>query len=213
MVSSENDPRRAGTIWVFDLDHPAPLIKSFIDASFTRVGSEASTELGTVMNLASTEVFKRLESGRRAYAARVDGKIVSYGWVSFREEFVGELNLRLKLMLEEAYIWDCATLPAFRGNHLYGALLTHIVEELRVEQFRRIWIGTDLDNIASQRGIAHAGFQHVADLVIERVLALRQVWVRGCEGVSESLVTEARRVFLNDRAGVWLEARTAAKSA
>jgi hypothetical protein len=38
------------------------------------------------------------------------------------------------------------------------------------------------------------------------------VWVKGLPGVPESLVAEARRVFLNERDQVWLEAPAAAAS-
>jgi hypothetical protein len=108
------------------------------------------------------------------------------------------------LLPGEAYIWDCATLPAFRGKLLYSSLLTYILSELCVQDLCRAWIGADLDNIPSQKGIVRAGFRHVADLVIERVLAMRQVWVTGLPDVPESIVTEARRAFLNDRDKVWL---------
>ena len=67
----------------------------------------------------------------------------------------------------------------------------------------RAWIGADLENVASQKGIARAGFHHVADLIIERVLAMRQVWVIGLPDVPDPVVAEARRVFLNDRDKVW----------
>ena len=126
--------------------------------------------------------------------------------MSFNEEYVGELNLRLTLLPGEAYIWDCATLPAFRRNYLYGALLVYILGELRSENLCRVWIGADFDNVASQRGIARAGFQQVADLVVARVLALRSVWVQGRPNVPDGLVAEARRAFLNNRDKVWLAA-------
>jgi len=73
------------------------------------------------------------------------------------------------------------------------------LDELRSQSLCRAWIGADLDNVASQKGIARAGFHHVADLAIERALAMRQVWVVGWPGVPESIVAEARRAFLNDR--------------
>lgn len=66
--------------------------------------------------------------------------------------------------------------------------------------------GADLDNTASQRGIARAGFHYIADLVIERVLALRLAWVQGRPNVPDHLVTEARRAFLDNRDKVWLKA-------
>jgi ribosomal protein S18 acetylase RimI-like enzyme len=213
MVSTENDPRRAGTIWAFHLDQPIPTIKPAIDAAFYRAEPETITELTSVMGAdTSTEILKRYKSGRRCYVAQAEDRFAAYGWVSVNEEFIGELNLRLRLLPGEAYIWDCATLPAFRRNHLYSALLTYILQDLNTEGFHRVWIGADLDNIPSQKGIARAGFTHVADLIVARVLALRQVWVQGQPGVPESLVTEARRAFLNDREHLWRNARTSATS-
>lgn len=213
MVSAENDPRRAGTIWVFDLNQPISIIKPLINVTFSLVRPESVAEFTDAMGAkASAEIIKRFESGRRCYVAKVENKLAAYGWVSFDEEFIGELNLLLKLLPGEAYIWDCATLPTFRRNLLYSALLTYILKDLNTEQWHRVWIGADFDNIPSQRGIARAGFNYIADLVVARVLTLRQVWAQGRPDVPERLVAEARRVFLNDRDKVWLDARSSAAS-
>jgi hypothetical protein len=56
--------------------------------------------------------------------------------------------------------------------------------------------------------MARAGFQQVAELIIERVLAMRQVWVVGLPDVPEAIVDAARRAFLNDSDKVWLNARS-----
>jgi hypothetical protein len=213
MVSADNDSRRRGTIWVLNMDQEIPALLPRIPADFCRL----TPDLGPVLassadSISLNEIISRLESGRQCYAARVDGQIVAYGWVSFEHEDIGELNLRIKLVPGEAYIWDCATVPAFRSNLLYSALLVYILGDLRTRNICRTWIGADLDNIASQKGIARAGFYHVADLVIERVLAMRQVWVTGLQGVPESIVAEARRAFLNDRDKVWLKAVSQEKS-
>jgi hypothetical protein len=126
--------------------------------------------------------------------------------LSFEEEYIGELNLRLRLLSGEAYIWDCVTMPAFRQQRLYSGLLGYIVAELGAENLCRVWIGADLENLPSQRGIARAGFRPVADMVVARVLAMRLVWVQGRPGVPESLIAEARRAFLDNRDKVWLSA-------
>lgn len=209
MVSAENDPRRAGTIWTFELDQPIPIVLPSMDVTFYRVGSDSITELAAAMvDTHSAEILTRFERGRQCYVARAENRIAAYGWVSFEEEYIGELNLRLRLLPGEAYIWNCATLPAFRRKLLYSALLTYILADLWSQKLNRVWIGADLDNVVSQRGIARAGFQHVADLILARVLTLRQVWVQGRPGVPESLVAEARRAFLNNRDKVWSDART-----
>jgi hypothetical protein len=207
MVSAESDPRRAGTIWMLNLDEVVSSIQPLIPATFRHVTPDLMPALVSTMGgTASEEILKRFETGRRCYAAWVGDQLASYGWVSFDKEYVGELNLRISLLPGEVYIWDCATIPAFRRNNLYSALLSYIIKELRLEELCRAWIGADMENMPSQQGIARAGFHHVADLLIERVLAIRQVWVQGQLGVPEHIVSEARRAFLNDRDKVWLNA-------
>lgn len=197
--SAENDPRRAGTIWTLNLEELVPAVTPLIPATFRRVGPDLVPALISAMDGApSEELLKRFENGRRCYTAWVEDQIAAYGWISFDDEHIGELNLRVRLLPGEVYIWDCATIPAFRRNHLYSALLSYIIQELRTERLCRAWIGADLDNKPSQQGMARAGFHYVADLVVARVLAMRQVWVQGQPNVPEHIVAEARRAFLND---------------
>lgn len=199
-ASPENNPRRAGTIWMLNLDEATPVIIPNVQAEFRRIDLDFVPALASEIDSDTLlEFTKRLENGRQCYAAWVESHLAAYGWVSFEDESIGELNLRVKLLAGEVYIWDCATLPAYRRHHLYSALLAHILAELRAQGLCRAWIGADLENVPSQKGMAHAGFHHVADLVIERVLAVRQVWVTGLPEVPESIVAEARRAFLNDR--------------
>jgi GNAT superfamily N-acetyltransferase len=203
MVSAENDHRRAGTIWMLNLDEPVPMIQPLINVTFRRVGPDVlSTPQTALEGNASIDWLKRFETGRRCYTAWVEDELACYGWVSFDEEHIGELNLRIKLLPGEVYIWDCVTIPAFRQKRLYSALLSDIIKELRMEGLCRAWIGADMDNLPSQQGMARAGFHHIADLVIERVLAMRQVWVQGQPGVPSQVIAEARRAFLNDRDNV-----------
>jgi len=213
MLPTENDPRRPGIVWVFDMDWPAPPgLAPLLPATFARLGPESAGPLAEAMGQPPEEVLRRFEAGKRCYAAQAAGALAAYGWVSFVEERVGELRLRLRLLPGEAYIWDCATLPAYRRQRLYTALLAHILDELRAEGLCRAWIGADADNVASQQGIARAGFQPVADLVVDWALAIRTLWVCGRPGAPEPLVAEVRRVFLGDRDKAWLNALTAAKS-
>jgi GNAT superfamily N-acetyltransferase len=204
MASGKGDRRRSGTIWVRDLDEPLPALSPLLDASFGRASPEDAPRFVDAMGEnRQQDVLTRLERGCECYATWVDGKLGAYGWVSFHHEYVGELNLRVRLLPDEAYVWDCFTLPPFRQQGLYSSLLSFILHRLRDAGIRRAWIGADLDNIPSQRGIARAGFHIVADTIIARTLAMRLVWVQGRPGVPETLVTEARRVFLDDRDSVW----------
>jgi GNAT superfamily N-acetyltransferase len=178
-----------------------------VTAEFRQLGPASSEWLASIMGAPSVEeVRRRFRSGGRCYTAWVDGHLASYGWVSFDEEYVGEFNLRVRLLPGEAYVWDCFTLPAYRRHGLYSALLAHVLCNLEAGPVCRAWIGADADNVASQRGIARAGFRAVADMVLARVLAIRLVWVQGRPGMPEGAVAEARRAFLDNRDSVWLKA-------
>ncbi len=201
MIPSEIDPRRPGTLWVRNLDWPLPEnIAPRVPAVFRRSGPNELESLVQAMHAENPAIIQqRLASGRRCYVAQVDRELAAFGWVSFDEEEIGEMRLRIHLMPGEAYIWDCSTAAAYRRLRLYSALLVSISDQLRAEGLCRVWIGADWDNVPSQRGIALAGFQPVADLVVTRVVAVRSVWVRGRAGVPESVVSDARRALLGNR--------------
>ncbi|HZU70741.1 MAG TPA: GNAT family N-acetyltransferase [Ktedonobacteraceae bacterium] len=203
-----NSEQPLGTFWQMSLaSSPAVEISPRVPANFKQVGAEETPALAQAMgNTETTEVLRRFSTGRRCYAAMVGNVLAAYGWVSLEEEEIGELHLHIRLARGEAYIWDCATIPAYRGQRLYPALLTYIARQLQSEGLSRIWIGADSDNYASQTGMALAGFQPIADIVDTCVLALRRLWLRGRPGVPEDLVADIRRMVYGDRAFAWQEA-------
>lgn len=205
MNQSPNQPRRVGTIWTMDLSQPlSVVIQPLAPVSFRRLGPEsaqAAAEAVTQSGMAESqvnaldEIHRRLETGRRCYAAWAGEKVAAYGWVSFGEEHVGELDLTLRIASCEAYIWDCVTVPEFRQKRLYSALLSYIAGELRDDGLTRAWIGADMDNQPSQRGIDRAGFQRVADLALGRSSKERYLFLP-YPGISEQRAAEARQLFL-----------------
>jgi GNAT superfamily N-acetyltransferase len=214
VLASEIGPQHLGTLWVLDLGEPllvGPVPR--VAVIYQRVGPEAAPLLAQAMSLdGPAEVLRRFAAGKYCYTGTVEGELATYGWVTFDEELIGELRLRVRLAPGEAYIWDCATLPAYRGLRLYPALLWHMINDLRAAGLQRIWIGADADNLPSQTGIVLCGFQPIVDIVLDRVLAIRMSWARGCPGASEQLVEDARRKLLDGRHEAWLAALSSASS-
>jgi GNAT superfamily N-acetyltransferase len=213
-LASEIGPQHLGTLWVLDLGEPllvGPMPR--VAVNFQRIGPEAAPLLAQAMGLEnSAEVLRRFASGKRCYTGTVEGELATYGWVTYDEELIGELSLRIRLAPGETYIWDCATLPAYRGQRLYPALLWYMINDLRTEGLRRIWIGADADNLPSQIGIVLCSFQPIVDIVLDRVLAIRMSWARGCPGAPEQLVEDARRKLLGRRHDAWLAALSSVNS-
>jgi GNAT superfamily N-acetyltransferase len=213
-LASEIGPQHLGTLWVLDLGEPllvGPVPR--VAVIYQRVGPEAAPLLAQAMSLdGPAEVLRRFAAGKHCYTGTVEGELATYGWVTFDEELIGELRLRVRLAPGEAYIWDCATLPEYRGLRLYPALLWHMINDLRAAGLQRIWIGADADNLPSQTGIVLCGFQPIVDIVLDRVLAIRMSWARGCSGAPEQLVEDARRKLLGGRHEAWLAALSSASS-
>lgn len=189
-----------GTLWAREFDGTGddvggdvpPIIPS-LSARLNEARAAESGALAVAMGLPDVaEVSRRLESGRRCFLAWVDGSIASYGWVSRGIERIGELERSFRMSPDEVYIWDCATLPKYRGQHLYCALLSHIVATLHHEGVRRLWIGASLQNTPSIRAFATAGFRPVLTLTYLRLLGMRHVWVVGDASAPLELVTRAR---------------------
>jgi GNAT superfamily N-acetyltransferase len=207
MSGAEASPQPVGVVWhLATTDAPAAPAAP-LPARFGRVRPEALAELAQAMGQDGPALERRFEAGRRCYAAWTGGQLAAYGWVSFGEEHVGELGMHLRLMPNEAYIWDCLTLAAYRRRRLYTALLGHMAEALRVEGVQAIWIGADFDNRPSQAGIARAGFTAVADLVAAPPNPgeqRRRAWLQARPGISQTLLAEARRAYMGGSDEVWL---------
>jgi GNAT superfamily N-acetyltransferase len=173
--------RELSTLWACDLERAAPdLVSPRRAATFQELEDGMCEQLAHVMGFADLQhVLERLESGRRCFVAIVDGRIVSYAWVSSGCEHVGELERVFALPDGDCYIWDCATAPDQRGRHLYTALLSHILFRLKREGVRRVWIGASRANRYSTHGIVRAGFSPAlmtTYLRLGRVRYLRLVW-------------------------------------
>jgi GNAT superfamily N-acetyltransferase len=110
-------------------------------------------------------------------------------------EETGELERVLAIPATEVYIWDCGTVPEYRRQGHYTALLNRILAALHVEGVPRAWIGASRLNIPSIRGIANAGFQHVLDLTYRRIGRLTWIVTHRAED-SDDLVRAAREILL-----------------
>ena len=122
--------------------------------------AEPASDYGLIAQMARLdlgEVLARVRGGHRPYIARLGGAPVAYGWATTRRASIGELGLDFAIPAGNCYLWDFATLPAWRGIGIYPRLLHAILSRESVEA-ARFWIGHVDGNSASMRGIIKAGF-------------------------------------------------------
>jgi len=187
-----------GTLWALDAADRPPPCSARVPTEFAEVRGDQLDELAGAMNLPNSDLIQqRLQSSRRCFSLRIADQIAAYAWVTRGPECVGELERQFHLHSDEAYIWDCATVPAWRGRRCYSALLSQSIRELYREDVRRIWIGASLHNHASTRGFANAGFKQVVDLTYCRLYRLTLIRIYQAATARRPLVEAAYRILLN----------------
>lgn len=189
------DPERDGTVFTYDLgdDPAAPALPGVAIGVATPDDAPALQEAMQASGAYPDDVVEvRLRDRRRPYVVKTAGLIASYGWVAFEAEPVGDLGFSFELDQDEAYIYDCATRPDYRGRGYYPALLRAMAADLRTEGYKRLWIGTAPGNVVSQRGIARAGFMKVADVHITfQADGALHTYMHGVPGVPPALLDHA----------------------
>jgi len=114
------------------------------------------TEVGGVDE---AEVSMRYERGDRCYGGFLDGRIAHYSWVqSTSTHALTRAGRRFSVQPGEFWIYNCRTAEWARGHGLYPAALLTILADYRRSGHTRCWIYTTVENVASQHGIARAGF-------------------------------------------------------
>jgi ribosomal protein S18 acetylase RimI-like enzyme len=197
-------PRRwvfeRGILYGIDLTHATPHVTPQVPATFQEIGVARAHELALAMETPDVQlVAARLATHRRCFGAFIENRIAAYAWVSQTNECIGEQEREIQLQPQEAYIWDCATRPECRRQHLYSALLSYIVRELQSENIRRVWIGSSLTNQPSLKGFTNAGFQPALALIYLRVWNVHGLLAIGPSSAPALLVQAARRAVLTEQ--------------
>ena len=188
-----------GALWAAVLDGPAPeLVAPRRQADLAEIPPEGAGLLVASMGVDPAVVQRRFAAGVRCFAALIEGRVAAYGWVSQGSAWVGEMERTFRLVPGEVYIWDCVTLPDYRGQRLYTALLSFMLAALRAEGVRRAWIGASLDNQSSGSGIANAGFRPVVWAIYGRLFRLSTLWIGRYRSVAPQEVVAARRIMIGE---------------
>ncbi len=146
------------TWWRSDALPSMPVLPGFHAAT-----TNDDSMLAELNRISIEEVRARRQNGHRPYLGYLDGMPVAYGWVATRAASIGELDVTLRLMPADRYLWDFATLPAWQGRGLYPRLLQAILrQESQVAE--RFWIIYAPENLPSGAGMRKAGFTLAAEL-------------------------------------------------
>ncbi len=173
-----------------------PVVPPRLPLSFRELPPEQAGLLARAAGLSSPgPLQERFRTGGRAFAGFSGEDLACYGWVSQGREWIGEMQAHFLMLPGEGYIWDCVTLPQFRRQGLYTALINHMLRALFAEGLHRVWIGSNIENQPSIRGFQRAGFRALVQVRLFRLLSRRFYGYRPCPGAPQGFVSATRRAF------------------
>lgn len=107
-------------------------------------------------------VAPRLAHGDEFFGWLLDGRVVSFGWVTRRDRTVGPFQLAE--VSGRAFLYNFHTLNSYRGQRLYPALLLAMRHVLGREKVTEFVIDVNVHNTASARGIEKGEFVPAAQV-------------------------------------------------
>jgi hypothetical protein len=101
-------------------------------------------------------VGPRLAHGDEFFGWLTGGRVVSFGWVMYRDRTVGPV--RIAAASGRAFLYNFYTLDGYRGQRLYPTLLLTMRHVLGHEKVTEFVVDVNERNSISARGIERAGF-------------------------------------------------------
>jgi Acetyltransferase (GNAT) family len=114
-------------------------------------------------------VAPRFAHGDEFFGWLIDGRVVSFGWVTYQDRKLGPIQLAEAT--GRAFLYNFHTLEEYRGRRLYPALLLAVRYVLGLEKVTEFVIDADVRNIASARAIEKAGFVLAAQVAFLTLFA------------------------------------------
>ncbi len=192
---------RSEAVLVRDPEVPIREVSPRIAVSISSVSLDTVATISTdeILDFVDTVTFlKRLRKGHMWFVARSGEHIIHGSWLGFGMWDLADIGVRIQLNRTEAYLYDCYTAPAYRGNRAFPAVLGACLRFARDRGYRRVYARVGNHNQQSLKAFEVVGFERAIDLLSLRLLRRVGVYVARASIASgpllETLVLHSARM-------------------
>lgn len=161
------------TILGRDLSRPIPTVSPRMEVSISQTSPGGERWDFAAWNLASNveQVFtERLRRGHVCFAAWAGGEFAHHCWLGFGPWTLGDIGITIELSAVEAYLYDAYTVPRFRGNGIYPAVVAVLLAFAGSQGHRVVYARANKHNMDAIGSLGRVGFGEAANLTFYRVL-------------------------------------------
>ncbi|MAT39838.1 MAG: hypothetical protein CL946_09570 [Ectothiorhodospiraceae bacterium] len=152
-------------IQFFKTEQPPKNGSAASDISFATVKTIEDIPAALRTKAWDEKVFvERLAAGHYAVVGYWQETPAHISWLADDYLRIDEIGFEWRMPEGVGCIYDCRTLPAFRGKGIYPAALMYVCERTLGQQHRQVWIYCEKGNKSSLRGIQKAGFEYAGSV-------------------------------------------------
>ena len=165
----------------------APLtVCSSVPLAINMLKTEQSGQLRDIVSDDKTyaRFLDRLSQGKEPMVGSLNGMVVCYVWITFKDEFEPFLGREVQLNNENAYIYDTFVHPDFRGKGIHTVVVQEAMRYIKSHGCKGVFSVVNKANTPSLRTFKKLGFFEFSTSRVRRIMG---IWSRAeceCRGVS-----------------------------
>jgi len=114
--------------------------------------------------------------------AEIHGELVHWSWVAFNEAYVGEIERKIRINSDSAYVYAVYTAQEYRGLGIASKAMEKICDYLYEMGVRKVYLYTRHDNFPMLRVAHKAEYQKIGTMRFIKVCKLK---LYRCKGETE----------------------------
>jgi ribosomal protein S18 acetylase RimI-like enzyme len=170
---------RVYRVFRINLDKPRPELDALSQSfTFKTLSPNDKSTISRIENIAEWldgELEAKIRAGSLCFVALNGEELVGFNLVSFGKVFIPLLNKTWALGPKEAWSEHIAILKNYRKRGLGSQLGSFMLKELENRGFKRVYGGTLISNLASQKRARKVGFRVFVDVYYRNLMGFR-IW-------------------------------------
>jgi len=135
---------------------------------------------------------ERFKIGHICIVSDMHGDIVHLKWIAFNEAYAGELERKLRIDPDSAYIYDTYTVPEYRGLGIAPKVMEKAFSYLYERGIRKVYVCIRHNNFPSLRAAQKEGFRKIGSITYTRIFMLR---LYRCKGETKEDYNKLKEMF------------------
>lgn len=116
---------------------------------------------------------ERFKVGDICFGASLNGEYVHLKWFAFNESYVGEINRKIRISSDSAYMYDSYTLPNYRGLGIYSIVMEKTIQHLSKMGIKRVYALVRHNNLPMLRVKQKEGVRKIGTVTYTKIFNLR----------------------------------------